>query len=343
MDAFETDEREREYAEHMRHFLLPLMAFFADDDVSEVYVNPGDGRVWTERHSIGRRCEGFGLPAEKVRAFLNACADRKEETIGGRREHIQAQLPRLHFGGARLQGFLPRVVERPSFVIRKRPSRLFALGEYVASGILAPAHEATIRAAIAERKNILVAGGTRSGKTTLVNAILKAMTDRGPGERFMILEDTPELWCEAADCCRMQTTLSLGLEELVKLTLRASPDRIVVGEVRDGAALHLMDAWVTGHPGGTGTVHATTALGALRRMERLARRAAPSNQSELVAEAIDLVVVIAYRGGVRRVTEVVEVASDLAADGSFQVAPARAQPVSRRSENEVEANTPPQG
>lgn len=316
------ERRETDYAEQMRHHLGPAIALFEDQDVAEVYVNPGAPQVWVESRRLGRRATGLQLEPDRIRAFLNTVADRARETLGVSSAHIAAQLPLAYFEGARLQGLLPRVVVSPCFVIRKRPDRVYPLAEYLETGMMTALQYAAIRRAIEERKNILVAGGTGSGKTTLVNAILKGMTDSNPKDRFVILEDTPELQCEAADQCSMQTTFALDLADLVKLTLRTSPDRIIVGEVRDEAALHLMDGWVTGHPGGAGTVHATTAKGALRRMERLARRAANTDHSEFVAEAIDLVVLIAGTGRSRKVTDVVCVESELDAHGHYQVRPA---------------------
>jgi type IV secretion system protein VirB11 len=300
----------------MRHYLGPVMGFFADPEVEEVYVNPS-GQVWTDRRGRGRTREPVALRRGAVRAFLNTVADRKRETLSSRVEQVQAQLPAAYFGGARLQGFLPQIVPSACFVIRKRPSRIYALGEYVENGMMTAKERRMIERAVRRRQNVLVAGGTKSGKTTLVNAILDEMVRQGPGERFVILEDTPELQCRAEDVLQMETSLTIGLQDLVKLTLRATPDRIIIGEVRDGAAYHLMDAWTTGHPGGAGTVHATTARGALRRMERLARQAARVEQRTLVAESIDVVVVIAFERGRRTVTDIALVQDDLSPGGAF--------------------------
>jgi type IV secretion system protein VirB11 len=305
----------------MRHYLSPVMGFLDDPDVEELYVNP-DGSVWTDRRSRGRTPEAATLSGDAVRAFLNTVADRKRVVLGPGVEQIQAQLPDPLFRGARLQGLLPQVVRRPCLVIRKRPSCVYTLEEYVQSGIMTRREHLAIRRAVRERQSILVAGGTASGKTTLVNAILHEMVEQAPGERFVILEDTPELQCSARDTLQMEASLTLGLKDLVKLTLRTTPDRIVIGEVRDGAAYHLMDAWTTGHPGGAGTVHATTAEGALRRMERLARQVARVDQRPLVAESIDLVVVIAFRQGRRRIVEMTCVDPVLGSGGAYRLAPA---------------------
>lgn len=335
------ERRETDYAEQMRHHLGPAMALFEDPDVAEVYVNPGASRVWVENRRLGRRATGLQLEPDRIRAFLNTVADRERETLGVSSAHIAAQLPLAYFEGARLQGLLPRVVASPCFVIRKRPDRVYPLAEYIERGMMTAAQYAAIVRAIEERQNILVAGGTGSGKTTLVNAILKGMTDSNPEDRFVILEDTPELQCEAPDRCSMQTTLALDLADLVKLTLRTSPDRIIVGEVRDEAALHLMDGWVTGHPGGAGTVHATTAQGALRRMERLARRAANTDHSELVAEAIDLVVLIAGTGRSRKVMDVVRVESELDSRGRYSRGRYQVRPVGTEAHQSSFQNAPP--
>ena len=314
----ERADSESAYAERMLHYQRQLWPHLEDDDVMEIRVNPHDLSLWVEARSRGSVFTGNRMDPDKVRAFLNVVADRQRETLSTSTVHIQAQLPLAHFRGARLQGLLPDLVKAPCYVIHKRAARLISLNEYVSAGIMTLVQRTAIEWAITLRKNILVAGGTGSGKTTLVGAILKAMIEHDPTERFVLLEDTPELQCQADDRLEMQTTVEVDLAALVKLTLRVSPGRIIVGEVRDHSALHLMDAWVTGHPGGAGILHATTPLGALRRMDRLARRAAPVDHSELVAEAIDLVVMITRRGSAsRRVTCVAHVVDELDTNGTF--------------------------
>jgi type IV secretion system protein VirB11 len=184
---------------------------------------------------------------------------------------------------------------------------IYTLDEYVAAGVLGAGQRLALAAAVVEHRNILVAGGTASGKTTLVNAVLHEITRACPRDRIVILEDTVELQCAAADCLALRTSDTVGLRQLVKVALRTSPDRIVVGEVRDEAALDLLDAWQTGHPGGVATVHANDPLSALNRLDRLAQRAGAGTQADLVADAIHLVVMIAGGSSGRRVTRVVEV------------------------------------
>ena len=164
-----------------------------------------------------------------------------------------------------------------------------------------------LRRAIQERRNILIAGGTNSGKTTLANALLKEITDLFPRERIVILEDTVELQCAGNDHLALRSCPAVSLEQLLKSALRTSPNRIVVGEVRGAEALHLLDAWATGHPGGVATVHASSAVGALARLDRLAQRANVPPQRELIAETVHLLVVIEGGSTGRRITDLVTV------------------------------------
>ena len=140
-----------------------------------------------------------------------------------------------------------------------------------------------------ERKNILVVGGTSSGKTTLVNALLAEIADLD--ERVVILEDTRELKCAAADCVALRTKPGVAtLADLVRSTLRLRPDRIIVGEVRGPEALDMLKAWNTGHPGGITTVHANSAPAGLYRLEQLVQEAVVTVPRDLIVQAIDIVV-----------------------------------------------------
>ena len=223
------------------------------------------------------------------------------------------------FRGARLQGVVPPNAAAPCFNIRKPPAVVFTLDQYVEAGVLAAAHRQALAAAVRAHRNVLIAGGTASGKTTLVNAVLHEVAGACPRERIVVLEDTVELQCTAADCLALRTSENVRLRDLVKVALRTSPDRIVVGEVRDEAALDLLDAWQTGHPGGVATLHANDPLSALNRLDRLAQRANAGPQADLVADAIHLVVMIAGGSAGRRVTQIAEVAGRDA--GRYLLAP----------------------
>lgn len=333
MTTSRPEQREAQYARTMRHYVEPILPFLADDEVSEIYTNPSTCEVWLgTRH--GRQRTGIVLPDVHIRAFLNTCAERQNETLNPRNEHLQAQLPLSIFQGARLQGVTPRIVERPCFNIRKRASVIYPLDDYVADGSLCHAHHAVLCEAIRKRKNILVFGGMGSGKTTLVNAILHEMVKADPTEDFLILEDTQELQCAAEGTRYLTQTHTNGLRDLVKLTKRMFPGRIIVGEVRDEAALDLMNAWTSGHPGGAGTVHASSPIGALRKMATLARWATDTNHAATVAEAIDLLVGIERTSTGRSVRHVAWVGDTLDADGTYVIdaVPSTSSAMSARSE-----------
>jgi P-type conjugative transfer ATPase TrbB len=183
-----------------------------------------------------------------------------------------ARLRRAARRGRAVRGLLPPVVAAPAFAIRKPAVAVFTLDDYAAAGIMSAAEAAALRDGVAARANILVAGGTGTGKTTLVNALLAEVAKTT--DRVVLIEDTRELQCAAPNLVAMRTKDGVvSLSDLVRSSLRLRPDRIPIGEVRGAEALDLLKAWGTGHPGGVGTIHAGTALGALRRMEQLIQEA----------------------------------------------------------------------
>ena len=312
--------KEARYRELMERYLGPdVLAALADDDVTEVYVNAGDGLLRADTHTRGKVALEATVRGDQVEQFLGVVAASRGDTLGPTAPSVQAELPAATFGRARLQGFVPPLVPRACFVVRKPARRVFTLDSYVEHGTMTDTQCDAIRAAIRNHENVLVCGGTGSGKTTLCNAVLLEMSEQDPRERVVVLEDTAELQCRADDHLALRTTDGVSLSDLVRFTLRCTPDRIVVGEVRDGAALHLLDAWATGHPGGCATVHATDAQGALRRLDRLAQRAGVPPQHDLVAEAVGVVVVIQGGNLGRRVEELVRI--DGYRDGAYVLHP----------------------
>src|SRR6516165_10469181 len=274
--------------------------YLEDPDIVEVMLNP-DGRLWIDRLSsgledTGRRisvAEGVRLVAHNVGAEAHAGSPR-----------ISAELPET---GERFEGLLPPVVMAPAFAIRKPAVAVFTLDDYVASGIMTPTQAVTLRTAVAERWNVLVAGGTSTGKTTLVNALLHEVV--ATGDRVVLIEDTRELQCTAPNLVAMRTKDGVAsLTDLVRSSLRLRPDRIPIGEVRGREALDLLKAWGTGHPGGIGTIHASTAIGALRRLEQLVQEAVVTVSRPLIAETIDLIAVLAGRGARRGLAGIWQVA-----------------------------------
>lgn len=315
-NAERDDQQSRLFDALVRYLGPAVTRGFEDEDVTELYLNPQDGTVRVDTRSRGKVATGERLPPHRVEMFLNAVAATIGTTITRDQPRLQAELPSGLFRGSRLQGFVPPVTVGPTFTIRKPPAVVYSLDDYVLAGTLSEDQRAVLRNAVSSHWSVLVIGGTNSGKTTLVNAILREITGQFPAERIVILEDTVELQCSAPDHLALRTGPNVNLAELVRSTLRTSPDRIVVGEVRGPEALDLLDAWATGHPGGVATVHASTAEGALLRLDRLAQRANVPSQKALIAEAVDLIVLIEGGNRGRRVSDLVRV-SGLDLDGRF--------------------------
>jgi len=271
-------------------------------DTIEVMANP-DGSVWIEKAGIGVIISQHTLaPCDRERV-IRLVASGVGEAAGRTSPIVSAELPG---SGERFEGLLPPVSTAPCFSIRKPATTPFELGDYVTQGALAPALAQALKDAIANHANILIAGGTSSGKTTFTNALLAAPSLHD--DRIVILEDTRELRCAAPNVVQLRTHRgSTSLQDLVRSTLRLRPDRIIVGEVRGAEALDLLKAWNTGHPGGITTLHANSAHGALARLEQLTLEATPRAPFDLIAEAIDVVVFMSRAGGQRRVEEALRV------------------------------------
>ncbi len=273
-----------------------------DPTVVEIMLNP-DGRLYIERlgHGIAPAGEMTRGAAEiiigSVAHVLNCGADEDRPIVSG-------EIP---IGGHRFEGLLPPVVSAPSFTIRRRASRLIPLDDYVAAEIMTREQAAIIRNAVKARLNIVVSGGTGSGKTTLANALIAEMVNLFPEDRLVILEDTAEMRCSAENSVALHTSGTTDMARLLKSTMRLRPDRIIVGEVRDGAALTLLKAWNTGHPGGVTTIHSNSAFSALRRLEQLTGEASHQSMQEVIGDAVDLVVSIERTPRGRRVREILHV------------------------------------
>ncbi len=287
----------------------------ANPHIFEISVNP-DGRLWLDHALRGRLDTGVQLAPAAVERIIRLVASQAGRTTGHGAPIVSAELPT---GGERFEGVLPPVVRAPCFSIRRPIGRVIDLAAYVADGTLAPEDAGLLRQAVRARRNIVVAGGAASGKTTLANALLHEMRDLG--DRVVLLEDTRELVCAAPDCIALRTQPGrITLADLLRSTLRLRPDRIVVGEVRGSEALALVKAWNTGHPGGLATLHANSARAALDRLEQLMQEAAAAVDRRLIAEAVDLVVFVA-RSGTRRRVETVLAVRGVSADGIYQAEP----------------------
>ena len=283
-----------------------IAAALADPLVIEVMVNP-DGALRLDRLDLGRCETGVRLEPDQVERIIRLVASHVRAEVHGDSPIVSAELPPHGEGaGERFEGLLPPVSTGPCFAIRTPAARHYTLVDYVNDGIMSGDEARLLSLAVVERRNILVAGGTSSGKTTLANALLGELAARD--ERVILIEDTRELQCPAPDTVALRTRPgTVAMADLVRSTLRLRPDRIIVGEVRGAEALDMLKAWNTGHPGGIATVHANSALAALYRLEQLVQEAVVTVPRQLIAEAIDLIVFIAGRGSNRRVETVTHV------------------------------------
>nr|WP_204327459.1 P-type conjugative transfer ATPase TrbB [Rhizobium leguminosarum] len=273
-----------------------------DANVVEIMLNP-DGKLFIERlgHGVTPAGQMSSAAAEMV---IGTVAHALHSEVDTEQPIISGELP---IGGHRFEGLLPPVVAKPAFTIRRRASRLIPLEDYVRTGVMTEYQAATIRSAISARLNIIVSGGTGSGKTTLANAVIHEIVKSAPEDRIVILEDTAEIQCAAENAVLLHTSDTIDMARLLKSTMRLRPDRIVVGEVRDGAALTLLKAWNTGHPGGVATIHSNTAMSALRRLEQLTAEASQQPMHEVIGEAVDLVISIERTPRGRIVRDIIQV------------------------------------
>lgn len=296
-----------------------IAAALADPLVVEVMINP-DGLLRLDRLGEGCSVTAVRYDPAQVERIIRLVASHSRTEVHAGSPIVSAELPPHGDGaGERFEGVLPPVALAPCFSIRKPATRVYTLLDYVNDNIMAADTARMLSLAVVERRNVLVAGGTSSGKTTLANALLAEMAHLD--ERVILIEDTRELQSPAADTVALRTRAgAVTMADLVRSTLRLRPDRIIVGEVRGGEALDMLKAWNTGHPGGIATVHANSAASALYRIEQLVQEAVVTVPRRLIAEAIDLIVFIAGRGSARRIDTLARVAG-LDPDGEYAVIP----------------------
>jgi type IV secretion system protein VirB11 len=323
-----------------------VMRALRDPTVIELMLNP-DGRLWTDVVGKGMEFTGQIIEPGAAESVLTTCASMLQTTVTRENPILEGEFP---LDGSRLEGILPPIVRAPIFAIRKKALQVFTLDDYRARGIIgttlgkrASSNEPddgaahghpidAIRHAVRERHNILIVGGTGSGKTTLANAILAEIAALCGDDRLVAIEDTMELQVTMRNSVLLRTNDETNMQRLLRATMRLRPDRIVVGEVRGGEALTLLKSWNTGHPGGIATIHANSAEGGLVRLTQLiyeapeARNLSEKSVASTIREAVNLVVFIeraATQAG-RSVSEMMEI-SDFVND-RFVLRPVRIQP-----------------
>lgn len=297
-----TPEKTRKIEKIQRELGTQIIELLNAPTVIEIILN-ADGTLWVEH--LGKAMESFGIfSSSKAESVIYSIASYHSTTITRDNPILECELPPY---GARFEALIPPVVAAPVFTIRCRASQVFTLADYVAAKIMNEAQKTQLEIAIRERKNILVVGGTGSGKTTLANALIAEIVQAHPEHRLVIIEDTAEIQCAADNAVLLHATDNVDMLRLLKATMRLRPDRILVGEVRGPEALALLKAWNTGHPGGVATIHANSANAGLIRMEQLIAEATPTPMPVLIGEAVDLVVSIVKTPTGRKIEEIISV------------------------------------
>lgn len=294
--------RERQLESLRRTLGEDILGFLEDPRVVEIMLNQ-DGQVWVDILGGGMEPRSVMDPI-RAKMMIETVASILDTSITKENPIISGELP---LDGSRFEAQIPPIVLAPTFAIRKKALLIFTLDDYVEKGILTAEQKERLIDAVRNRKNILVSGGTGSGKSTAANAVLDAVRKETPEHRIVVIEDTRELQVSVPNVVSFRTSDEIDMTRLLKSTMRMRPDRIVVGEVRDGAALALLKAWGTGHPGGISTIHANDALGALTRVDMLMQEAGVPSNREFVAEVIDLVVSIKRTATGRIVDEILAV------------------------------------
>jgi len=306
--AYQDEQHIRLEGKLRRELGKSILSLLAEEDVEDILLNP-DSSLWVKRRGAGFVPAGDMEPVTAASA-LGTVAALRGTVLNHDHPILETELP---LDGSRFEGIVAPVVRQPVFAIRLRPRKVFTLDEYEAAGVLTSKedtsnrvrqqedfalavrglpHAEIIRAAVRERKNILVVGATGSGKTTLLNAILDAIAELTPFDRVISIEDTTELQCRVRNYLDLRAVGNVTMLECLRASMRLKPTRIVVGEVRGAEAHTLLKAWNTGHPGGLGTVHANGALLGLTRLESLVAEGTNAPQQKLIAETVDVVIFV---------------------------------------------------
>lgn len=273
-----------------------ILQHLQDPEVLEIILNP-DGSIWIDSINNGQIKTG-NLSISSAYSILNTVAGINGLVISFTHPKLEAKLPFYkNLRGERMTGSIPPIVSSPCFTIRKQYEGSFTLDDYIHSQRISLNQANLLRQMIKERKNILVCGGPGSGKTTLSNALIREAVNFNPQQRIVVLEDLAELQCSATNCVSMLTSENVSMRDLLHLSMRMRPDRILIGEVRGGEALDMLKAWNTGCPGGIGTIHANGAAEAVQRLLDLVQENSPGQiPLSLIQYTLDAIVSMRRQG-----------------------------------------------
>lgn len=279
-------ETEQRLTAALESALRPILVFLRDPKIVEVMAN-ADGRIWIDRAGEGMRATEVRMGPEDVERVLRLVASRLHVELNASAPELCGKLPAPY--SARLEASIPPIVDAPTFALRKPANMVFSLADYLAQGVVTPRQHAALVAAVRDHDNILIGGGTGSGKTTLANALLQVVAESD--DRVLMIEDTLELQCSAPNKHHfLVQPPAFSWRRAVMAAMRYRPDRVVVGEVRDGSALELLKAWNTGHPGGLATIHANDTRAMLDRLCNLIEEVVHPAPRALVAQTIGVCV-----------------------------------------------------
>ena len=289
-ELIERQKRESEKAEKIKlidsRLGNDILKLLERKSITEVMLNQ-DGEIWIDEFGEGKSKTKIVFTEENAIMLMQLLATQNNTTFSEKMPIIHAILPR----GERFAGTGFDISGAPTFSIRKRPERIFTLDEYLEQGIITKDQRKFLNTAILEKKNILIVGGTSSGKTTFVNACINELKDTN--DRVLILEDQPELQCSVANKNFYRTNDFIKMIDLLRFCMRANPDRIIVGELRAGEeTLELLKAWNSGHPGGFATIHANSAAAGLKKLKQYLGEETVSDQSEVIEEGINIIVTL---------------------------------------------------
>jgi type IV secretion system protein TrbB len=298
------DEQARRLRESMRRLLGSHCQYLEQADVIEISLN-ADGGLWVDR--LGHGMERVGeMSADAAETLIDTIASIYRRTVNWDTPHLDCELP---LTGDRFQAVTRPLTASPIFSIRRRASAIFTLAQYEAAGIITDQQRYIIESSLEAKLNILVTGGTSSGKTTLLNALIAHLADTWPLLRVVVMEDISELQCKLANSVMMHTSHNVNLRDLLRMSLRLRPDRLIIGETRGGECLDFLKALNTGQDGGLSTLHANSTRDALKRIELLVLEVTENPLPEVIAAAINVIVHMEKADGVpgRRVTEILSV------------------------------------
>jgi P-type conjugative transfer ATPase TrbB len=289
----------------------------ASDEIIEIMLNP-DGGLWVQHKTHGLIFCGYEVSAIQATNLVGTIASLQNKIINEEYPILECELP---FLGHRFEALIPPIVSSPIFCIRKKAKEIFSLNDYVNQHIISHQQAQLLREAIYLRKNVVVIGGSGTGKTTFANALLREMAMQcGNSQRIIVLEDTRELQSGFSNTVFLQTEHKIDFHHLLRAALRLRPDRICMGECRGVEMLTLLKCWNTSTPGGLTTLHANSASAALNRIQEMAAESGYYPKPQLIVESINIIVSLSFHPTKGRVVnDISEVAGYSSQD--FQLHP----------------------